>query len=131
MDPHLERNNGQIHLGELLNAAGLCESELPTLPRFCWPNNQSYLCWSSTLGRCKFPNFCFRRDGRHPGPNDIPDDFAEKVVRMLAKGIQAQTPTGGGGRLSRKEAKTRADEPNLTSADAKGNRNRGWETGTA
>ena len=32
MDPHLNRNDGQIRLGNLLDAAGLRQSDLPTLP---------------------------------------------------------------------------------------------------
>jgi hypothetical protein len=85
MDLHLESNDGRIRLDELLNVAGRHQSDLPTLPCCCWPNGQLYLCWSSKLGRCMFPGCCYWRDGRHPGPNVILDDFAEKVVCMLAK----------------------------------------------
>ena len=54
----------------------------------------------------------FRRDGGHPGPNDIPDDFADKVVSMLTKGIQAHVLSGGEGGSPAKKPK---QEPiNLT-----------------
>ena len=52
-----------------------------------------------------FPNCQYWQDGGHPDPNDNPDNFAEKVVHMLAKGIQAQTPTGGGGGSPAKKPK--------------------------
>jgi hypothetical protein len=60
MDPHLKKNDGRIRLGELLDAAGLRQSDLPMLPRFCWPNGQSYLTgchpsWSSFLRYCNVP----------------------------------------------------------------------------
>jgi hypothetical protein len=38
----------------------------------------------------------YLREGRHPGPNDIPDDFADKVIGVLSTGIQARMQTGGG-----------------------------------
>ncbi len=64
------------------------------------------------MGRCKFLDCRFRRDGGHPGPNDIPDDFADKVVSMLTKGIQARVLSGGEGGSPAKKPK---QEPiNLT-----------------
>jgi hypothetical protein len=95
MDPYLDRNDGRLRLGDVLDAGGLRQQDLPTLPRFCWPNGRSFLCWSSTLGRCMFPKCRFQRDGGHPGPNDIPDEFAENVVGKLTKGIQARMQSGG------------------------------------
>jgi hypothetical protein len=95
MDPYLDRNDGRLRLGDVLDVGGLRQQDLPTLPRFCWPNGRSFLCWSSTLGRCMFPKCRFQRDGGHPGPNDIPDEFAENVVGKLTKGIQARMQSGG------------------------------------
>jgi hypothetical protein len=50
MDPYLERFNGRIHLTEVLNVAGKCQTDLPMLPRFCHANGRPFLCWNSTLG---------------------------------------------------------------------------------
>jgi hypothetical protein len=33
---------------------------------------------------------------RHPGPNDNPDDFADKVIGVLSTGIHTRMQTGGG-----------------------------------
>ena len=49
MDPYLDRNDGRLRLGDVLDAGGLRQQDLPTLPRFCWPNGRSFLCWSSTF----------------------------------------------------------------------------------
>jgi hypothetical protein len=38
MDPYLEQYNGRLHLAEVLDAAGKRQSDLPTLPRFCYAN---------------------------------------------------------------------------------------------
>jgi hypothetical protein len=95
MDPYLDRNDGRLCLGDVLDAGGIRQQDLPTLPRFCWPNGRSFLCWSSTLGRCMFPECRFQRGGGHPGPNDIPDEFADNVVGKLTKGIKACMQLGG------------------------------------
>jgi hypothetical protein len=34
-------------------------------------------------------------EGGHPGPNDILDDFAEKVCAVISRGIQARMQPGG------------------------------------
>ena len=55
MDPYLDKNDGQLCLGNVLDAGGIRQQDLPMLPRFCWPNGRSFSCRSSTLGRCMFP----------------------------------------------------------------------------
>jgi hypothetical protein len=57
----------------------------------------------------------------HPGPNDIPNDFADKVIGVLSAGIQACMVTGGGGRLPREEGETCANKSSLTIVVAHGN----------
>ena len=52
-----------------------------------------------------FPECRFQRDGGHPGPNDIPDKFAENVVGKLTKGIQARMQAGGDGSSPHKKPK--------------------------
>jgi hypothetical protein len=96
MDPYLEWYNGRIHLAEVLDAAGKRQTDLPTLPRFCYANGRPFLCWNSTLGRCMYRECCYLREGGHPGPNNIPDDFAEKVCAVISRGIQARMQPGGG-----------------------------------
>ena len=43
MDPYLGRNDGRLHLGDVLDAGGLRQQDLSTLPRFCWLNGRSFL----------------------------------------------------------------------------------------
>jgi hypothetical protein len=111
MDPYLNRNDGRLCLGDVLDAGGLRQQDLPTLPRFCWPNGRSFLCWSSTLGRCMFPECRFQRYGGHPGPNDIPDEFADNVVGKLTKGIQARMQLGGDDGSLAKKTKQEPSNP--------------------
>ena len=42
MDPYLDRNDGRLCLGDVLDAGGIPQQDLPTLPRFCWPNGRSF-----------------------------------------------------------------------------------------
>ncbi len=107
MDPYLDWYNGRIHLAEVLNAAGKRQQDLLTLPCFCYSNSRPFLCWNSTLGRCMYRECRYLREGRHPGPNDIPDDFANKVISVLSTGIQAHMQTGGGDGSPGKKAKNK------------------------
>jgi hypothetical protein len=105
MDPYLEHFNGHIHLNEVLDAAGKRQTDLPTLPRFCYANGRPFLCWNSTLGRCMYRDCRYLRKGGHPGQNDIPDDFADKVCAVIRPGIQARMQPGGGEGLPGKKIK--------------------------
>jgi hypothetical protein len=49
-----------------------------------------------TGGRCMYRDCRYLREGGHPGHNDIPDDFAEKVCAVISPGIQARMQPGGG-----------------------------------
>jgi hypothetical protein len=111
MDPYLDRNDGRLRLGDVLDTGGIRQQDLPMLPRFCWPNGRSFLCWSSTLGRCMFPECQIQRDGGHPGPNDIPDEFTENVVGKLTKGIQARMQLGGDDGSPTKKLKQEPSNP--------------------
>jgi hypothetical protein len=95
MNLYLEHFNGQIHLSEVLDAVGKRQTDLPTLPRFCYANGRPFLCWNSTLGRCMYCDCCYLQEGRHPGHNDIPGDFAKKVCAVISPGIQACMQPGG------------------------------------
>jgi hypothetical protein len=106
MDPYLEKYNGRIHLAEVLDAAGKRQTDLPTLPRFCHANGWPFLCWNSTLGQCFYRECRYLQDGGHPGPNNIPDEFADNVIDVISKGIHARMRTGGGEGSPGKKAKT-------------------------
>jgi hypothetical protein len=106
MDPYLEWYNGQIRLAEVLDVAGKRQTDLLTLLRFCYVNGRPFLCWNSTLGWCMYHECHYLREGGHPGPNDIPDNFAEKVCAVISRGIQACMQPGGGDGLPGKRLKT-------------------------
>jgi hypothetical protein len=52
MDPYLKRYNNYVNIPEILTASGKRMSDLPTLPKYCHPSGQSFLCWNCVLGRC-------------------------------------------------------------------------------
>jgi hypothetical protein len=44
MDPYLKRYNNYVNIPEILTASGKRMSDLPTLPKYCHPTGQSFLC---------------------------------------------------------------------------------------
>jgi hypothetical protein len=112
MGPYLEWYNGRIHLAEVLHAAGKRQTDLPTLLRFCYANGRPFLCWNSTLGRCMYRECKYLWEGGHPGPNDIPDDFAKKVCVVIGPGIQKRMQQGGGDGSPAKNVKTNQTNDN-------------------
>jgi hypothetical protein len=52
MDPYLKWYNNYVNIPEILMASGKRMSDLPTLPKYCHPTGQSFLCWNAVLGRC-------------------------------------------------------------------------------
>jgi hypothetical protein len=52
MGPYLKRYNNYVNIPEILTASGKRMSDLPTLPKYCHPTGQSFLCWNCVLGRC-------------------------------------------------------------------------------
>jgi hypothetical protein len=53
MDPYLKRYNNYVNVAEILTASGKRMTDLPsTLPQYCHPTGQSFLCWNSALGKC-------------------------------------------------------------------------------
>ena len=87
MAAYLEWTNGCVHLVELLQAAGKRQTDLPTLPQYVHHNGKPFLCWSSVLGRCTFCDCRFLQHGGHLLAKDITDEFADKVVDTLNKGV--------------------------------------------
>ena len=92
----------------MLNKAGKRQQDLPTLPRFFYANGQPFLCRNSMLGRCMYRKCRYLREGRHPSPNDIPDNFADKVIGVFSAGIQACMQTGVGDEAPGKKIKLKS-----------------------
>ena len=111
MATYLERTNGRVHLSEILQAAGKRQTDLPTLPQYTHPNGRPFLCWSSVLGRCTFRECRFLQQGGHPAAKDITDDFANKVVDTLNKGVIALSGQAAAGGSPPKKQKGTSDEP--------------------
>jgi hypothetical protein len=111
MAMYLERTNGRVHLSEILQAAGKKQTDLPTLPQYTHPNGRPFLCWSSVLGRCTFRECRFLQQGGHPAAKDITDDFADKVVDTLNKGVIALSGQTSAGGSPPKKQKGTSDEP--------------------
>jgi hypothetical protein len=87
MVAYLERTNGRVLLSKLLTAAGKKQTDLPTLPSYIHPNGWSFIYWSFILGRCTYRDCRFHLQGGHPSTKDITDNFADKVVDTLNKGV--------------------------------------------
>jgi hypothetical protein len=45
MDPYLKRYNNYVNIPEILTASGRRMPDLPTLPKYCHPTGQSFLCY--------------------------------------------------------------------------------------
>jgi len=110
MAAHLERTNGRVHLAELFQAAGKKQTDLPTLPQYVHPNGRPFLCWSSVLGRCTFRECRFLQQGGHPLAKDITDEFADKTVDTLNKGVIALCGVATPGGLPPKKPKVTIEE---------------------
>jgi hypothetical protein len=111
MATYLERTNGRVHLSEILQAAGKRQTDLPTLPQYTHPNGRPFLCWSSVLGRCGFRDCRFLQQGGHPAAKDLTDDFADKVVDTLNKGVIALSGQVAAGGSPPKKQKGPSEEP--------------------
>ncbi len=97
MATYLKRTNGCVHLAEILQAVGKKQTDLPTLPQYVHPSGRPFLCWSSVLGRFTFRDCRFLQQGGHPLAKDVMDEFADKVMDTLNKGVIAlcgSPPTG-------------------------------------
>ena len=98
MDPYLKRYNNYVNIPEILTASGKRMSDLPTLPQYCHPTGQSFLCWNGVLGRCfRGPRCRFARG--HIKKGDSTDAFADSVTDVISKGVLhfINLPLGEGG----------------------------------
>ncbi len=96
MHHYLVRTNGHVHLAEILNAVGKRQNDLPTLPKYVHPSSCPFLCWSSILGKCTFRDCHYHKEGGHPLPGDIMDEFANQLIDAINKGIIALSRHQGG-----------------------------------
>jgi hypothetical protein len=87
MDPYLKRYNNFVGLlSNILTAWGRRLTDLPTLPNYCHPTGQSFLCWNSVLGKC-FQGLQCKYSKGHVKKEDITDAFAEAVSDCISKGV--------------------------------------------
>ncbi len=87
MDTYLDLTQGHLQLADVLNASGKGQTDLPTLPKYTHPNGCPFLCWSCILSRFRYRECRFLREGGHPDPTNITDNFANSAVEVLLKGI--------------------------------------------
>jgi hypothetical protein len=104
MQPYLDRTGGWVHLAEILDVAGKRQTDLPTLQKYVHATGQPFLCWSSVLGHCTFRDCRFKKEGSHPSPTDIINEFADQVIDVVNKVIVTLCNPGGG--LPPKKQKT-------------------------
>ena len=98
MDPYLKRYNNYVNIPKILTASGKRMSDLPTLPKYCHPSGQSFLCWNCVLGRCFHGPRCRFARG-HIKKGESTDSFADSVTDVIIKGVLHYTnlPIGEGG----------------------------------
>jgi hypothetical protein len=95
MDPYLERYNSILNLSQTLTLSGNRMTDLPSLPQYCQPTGQPFLCWNSVLGKCFRGAWCKYSKG-HLKKGDATDAFAEALFECISKGVLYYTnlPTG-------------------------------------
>jgi hypothetical protein len=97
MNPYLKKYDKFVNLSDILTSSGKHMNDLPTLPKYCHPTGQPFLCWNSLLekrfqgSQCKF----FRG---HIAKGDTTDEFANAVTNCIGKGMLYYTnlPAGEG-----------------------------------
>jgi hypothetical protein len=103
---------GHLQLAYVLEASGKQQMDLPTLPKYTHPNGCPFLCWLCILSRCRYPECHFLREGGHPDPTDITDNFANSAVEVLLKRIIARVnQLQGGGSSQIKKQNSDAGTP--------------------
>ncbi len=87
MHNYMVRTNGRAHLAEILDAAGKRQNNLPMLPnKYVHPSGCPFLCWLSILGKCTLSDCHYCKEGGHPLPGDIMDEFANQLLTPLTRG---------------------------------------------
>ena len=70
----------------LLYTANLCESDLPTLPKYM-RNGNNALCYAYILGKCQ-GQICKKYPEGHALVSDVMNAFARDLSQMLAAGVE-------------------------------------------
>ncbi len=71
---------------EILTLSGKRMTDLPSLPQYCHPTGQPFLCWNSILGKCFRGAWCKYSKG-HLKKGDATDTFANAVSECISKGV--------------------------------------------
>ncbi len=71
--------------------------DLPTLPKYCHPLGQLFLCWNSVLGKC-FRGLRGKFSQGHVKNGDVMEAFANAISNCISKGVLYYTnlPAGEG-----------------------------------
>jgi hypothetical protein len=86
MDPYLRKFNNFVSLSDILTSPGKQMSDLPTIPKYCHPMGQSFLCWNSVLGKCFRGARCKFSKG-YVSKGESMDDFANAIIECIGKGV--------------------------------------------
>ncbi len=86
MDPYLKRYNNFVGLLEILMSPGKHLTDRPTLPQYCHPTGQLFLCWNSVLGKCFQGPRCKFSWG-HVKKGEATDAFADAISECISKGV--------------------------------------------
>ena len=87
-----------MNIPEILTASGKHMSDYPTLPKYCHPTSQYFLCWNCALGRCfRGPRCRFARGHLKKGKST--DSFANCITNVISKWVlhYINLPVGEGG----------------------------------
>jgi hypothetical protein len=86
MDPYLKRYNNFLNLSKILTSLGKRMTGLPSLPQYCHPTGQPFLCWNSILRKCFQGAWCRYLKG-HLKKREATDAFANAISECLSKGV--------------------------------------------
>jgi hypothetical protein len=86
VDPYLKRYNNYVNIPEILTASGKHMSDYPTLPKYCHPTSQYFLCWNCALGRCFRGPWC-RFAWGHLKKGKSTDSFANCITNVISKWV--------------------------------------------
>jgi hypothetical protein len=65
-------------------------TDIPSLPQYCHPTGQPFLCWNSILGKCFQGARCRYLKG-HLKKGEATDTFANTVSECISKGVGYNT----------------------------------------
>jgi hypothetical protein len=86
MDQYLKRYNNFLNLLEILTSLGKRMMDLPSLPQYCQPTGQPFLCWNSVLGKCFRGARCKYLKG-HLKKGEATDAFVDAISECTSTGV--------------------------------------------